>query len=318
MSYETLFALGSDPALCGILNVTPDSFSDGGRYDTVATALAHARELQADGAKLLDLGAESTRPGSDPVDAKGELARLLPVIQAIREDAKLSDMPLSIDTFKAETAEGALDAGANIVNDITGLFGDPEMARVIARHDAGLILMYNPLILRPWHPASQNFRTFAPEDSFTNDEIEHAKNLTVTEQMLFFFDKALRIAREAGISDKKIWLDPGIGFGLTRGENLALLDSHRKIHNLGYPAFFGVSRKRFLKSILEANGMTADLEAMDRATAAISMELAQNGVELLRVHNVAASRPAVHVGTAILRSKEGNLADTVLGRYTNG
>ncbi len=315
MADTTDFALGSDPALCGIVNVTPDSFSDGGRYDTVTTALAHARELKADGARLLDLGAESTRPGSDPVDAEGELDRLLPVIRAIREDAELKDVPLSIDTFKVATADGTLAAGADIINDITGLFGDPGMARVIASRGAGLILMYNPVILRPWHPASRNFRTFAPADSFTKAEIAHAKTLTATEQMLFFFDKALRRAREAGIPDTKIWLDPGIGFGLTRSENLELLDSYRVIHELGYPAFFGVSRKRFLKSILEDNGLKADLAEMDRATAAVSMLLAQNGVELLRVHNVAVSRAAVHVGTALLRSARGTLEDTVLGQY---
>ncbi|MDO5734282.1 MAG: dihydropteroate synthase [Eubacteriales bacterium] len=332
------FSRGSEAKLCGILNLTPDSFSDGGRYNNPKTALAQAKALKAAGAELLDLGAESTRPGSVPVSTKEELERLLPVIEALESEV---DLPFSVDTFKADTAGAVIAAGASMINDISGLLADPKMAEVIADSEAGLILMFNPTMLRPWHPASKNFRQFGEQPAFSTEEIDFARNLPIYEQLLFFFEKALKRAEEAGIKKERIWLDPGIGFGLTAKENLSLLQSAELIHKLGYAAYFGVSRKRFLASILAEGGvftegsaaaqdganveprelkLSPETDPRDLATASVTSYLAAQGVELLRVHNLAINYPALLVGREIARSKHSNPAqeageDKIFGRY---
>ena len=161
MSKSEWRQLGKDRTLlCGILNVTPDSFSDGGRYQTVERALEQARKLIAEGARMLDIGGESTRPGSHFVEIQEEIQRVVPVIEAIRAE---SDILISVDTWKSEVARAALEAGADLVNDITGLLGDPQMARVIAEAGAGAILMFNPVMARPHHPSSMIFPTFGFE-----------------------------------------------------------------------------------------------------------------------------------------------------------
>lgn len=169
MSKSEWRQLGKDRTLlCGILNVTPDSFSDGGRYQTVDRALEQARKLIAEGASILDIGGESTRPGSHFVEIQEEIQRVVPVIEAIRAE---SDILISVDTWKSEVARAALAAGADLVNDITGLLGDPQMAGVIAEAQAGAILMFNPVMARPHHPSSVIFPTFGFEPAFSSEEL---------------------------------------------------------------------------------------------------------------------------------------------------
>jgi len=207
MSKSEWRQLGKDRTLlCGILNVTPDSFSDGGRYQTVDRALEQARKLIAEGASILDIGGESTRPGSHFVEIQEEIQRVVPVIEAIRA---------AVDTGKSEVARAALAAGADLVNDITGLLGDPQMAGVIAEAQAGAILMFNPVMARPHHPSSVIFPTFGFEPAFSSEELAQFEGLSIQDCMWTFFAKSLELAEEAGLSPDQLFLDPGIGFGLT-------------------------------------------------------------------------------------------------------
>ena len=235
-------------AICGIINVTPDSFSDGGQFFAIEEALKQARKLIAEGATILDIGGESTRPGSSYyVEIEEEIQRVVPVIKAIRQE---SDVLISVDTWKSQVAEAALKAGARIVNDITGLMGDEKMAEVVAKAEAQVIIMFNPVMARPQHPSSLIFPRFGFGEPFTDKDLAGFEQLTVEELMDAFFDRALRRAEKAGISKDKIMLDPGIGFGLTKKENLLLLRDLDKLHEMGYPIFLGVSRKRFVINIL--------------------------------------------------------------------
>ena len=159
-------------SICGIINVTPDSFSDGGKYFSVEHALEQARRLVSEGATMLDIGGESTRPGSSYVEIEEEIQRVVPVIQAIRQE---SDILISIDTWKSQVAEAALTAGANVVNDITGLMGDEKMADVVAKAGAQVIIMFNPVMARPQHPSSRIFPHFGFGESFTKEELVYRK-----------------------------------------------------------------------------------------------------------------------------------------------
>ena len=221
-------------AICGIINVTPDSFSDGGQFFAVEEALKQARKLIAEGATILDIGGESTRPGSSYVEIEEEIQRVVPVIQAIRQE---SDVRISVDTWKSQVAEAALRAGANIVNDITGLMGDEKMAEVVARAGARVVIMFNPVMARPQHPSSLIFPHFGFGETFTKEDLADFEQLPVEELMIAFFDRALARAEKAGISKGNIMLDPGIGFGLTKKENLILLRDLGKLHKMGYPIF---------------------------------------------------------------------------------
>ena len=289
-------------AICGIINVTPDSFSDGGKFFAVEEALKQARKLIAEGATILDICGESTRPGSSYVEIEEEIQRVVPVIQAIRQE---SDVLISVDTWKSQVAEAALRAGANIVNDITGLMGDEKMAEVVAKAGAQLIIMFNPVMARPQHPSSLIFPQFGFGEPFTDKELADFEQLSVEELMVAFFDRALVRAEKAGISKENIMLDPGIGFGLTKKENLILLRDLRKLHKMGYPIFLGVSRKRFVINILEENGfeVNPDTEAgfrnRDTASAHVTSIAARQGVEVVRVHDVASHKMAVEIASAI-------------------
>ena len=289
-------------AICGIINVTPDSFSDGGKFFAVDEALKQARKLIAEGATILDIGGESTRPGSSYVEIEEEIQRVVPVIQAIRQE---SDVRISVDTWKSQVAEAALRAGANIVNDITGLMGDEKMAEVVAKAGAQVVIMFNPVMARPQHPSSLIFPHFGFGETFTKEDLADFEQLPVEELMTAFFDRALRRAEEAGISKDKIMLDPGIGFGLTKKENLILLRDLGKLHKMGYPIFLGVSRKRFVINILEENGfeVSPDTEAgfrnRDIASAHVTSIAARQGVEVVRVHDVASHKMAVEIASAI-------------------
>jgi len=289
-------------AICGIINVTPDSFSDGGQFFAVEEALKQARKLIAEGATILDIGGESTRPGSSYVEIEEEIQRVVPVIQAIRQE---SDVRISVDTWKSQVAEAALRAGANIVNDITGLMGDEKMAEVVARAGAQVVIMFNPVMARPQHPSSLIFPHFGFGETFTKEDLADFEQLSIEELMTAFFDRALARAEKAGISKRNIMLDPGIGFGLTKKENLILLRDLGKLHKMGYPIFLGVSRKRFVINILEENGfeVNPDTEAgfrnRDTASAHVTSIAARQGVEVVRVHDVVSHKMAVEIASAI-------------------
>ena len=289
-------------AICGIINVTPDSFSDGGQFFAIEEALKQARKLIAEGATILDIGGESTRPGSSYVEIEEEIQRVVPVIQAIRQE---SDVLISVDTWKSQVAEAALNAGANIVNDITGLMGDEKMAEVVAKAGAQVVIMFNPVMARPQHPSSLIFPHFGFGEPFTKEDLADFEQLSVEELMSTFFDRALVRAEKAGISKENIMLDPGIGFGLTKKENLILLRDLGKLHKMGYPIFLGVSRKRFVINILEENGfeVNPDTEAgfrnRDTASAHVTSIAARQGVEVVRVHDVGSHKMAVEIASAI-------------------
>ena len=289
-------------AICGIINVTPDSFSDGGQFFAVEEALKQARKLIDEGATILDIGGESTRPGSSYVEIEEEIQRVVPVIEAIRQE---SDVLISVDTWKSQVAEAALKAGANIVNDITGLMGDEKMAEVVAKTEAQVVIMFNPVMARPQHPSSLIFPHFGFGETFTKEDLADFEQLPVEELMTAFFDRALARAEKAGISKENIMLDPGIGFGLTKKENLILLRDLGKLHKMGYPIFLGVSRKRFVINILEENGfeVNPDTEAgfrnRDIASAHVTSIAARQGVEVVRVHDVASHKMAVEIASAI-------------------
>ena len=289
-------------AICGIINVTPDSFSDGGQFFAVEEALKQARKLIDEGATILDIGGESTRPGSSYVEIEEEIQRVVPVIKAIRQE---SDVLISVDTWKSQVAEAALKAGAHIVNDITGLMGDEKMAEVVAKAGAQVVIMFNPVMARPQHPSSLIFPHFGFGEPFTKEDLDEFEKLPVEELMTAFFDRALVRAEKAGISKEKIMLDPGIGFGLTKKENLLLLRDLDKFHEMGYPIFLGVSRKRFVINILEENGFEVNPETeagfrnRDTASAHVTSIAARQGVEVVRVHDVASHKMAVEVASAI-------------------
>ena len=291
-------------AICGIINVTPDSFSDGGQFFAVEEALKQARKLIDEGATILDIGGESTRPGSSYsyVEIEEEIQRVIPVIKAIRQE---SDVLISVDTWKSQVADEALKAGANIVNDITGLMGDEKMADVVAKAGAQVVIMFNPVMARPQHPSSLIFPHFGFGEPFTKEDLDEFEKLPVEELMTAFFDRALVRAEKAGISKEKIMLDSGIGFGLTKKENLILLRDLDKLHEMGYPIFLGVSRKRFVINILEENGFEVNPETeagfrnRDTASAHVTSIAARQGVEVVRVHDVASHKMAVEIASAI-------------------
>ena len=256
--------------IMGILNVTPDSFSDGGDHNDVGPAIAHAELLLAEGADILDIGGESTRPGAAEVDADTEAARVVPVVQAL---AKRTGSLISVDTYKASVAELTLAAGAHIVNDVWGLQREPEIARVAGAHGAAVIASH-------WER-----ETYSPA--------------TILDAMKRFFDRSIALARQAGIPDHRIVLDPGIGFGKNMDENLLILDRIDEIVALGFPVLLGVSRKRFL-------GEITGREPKQRlaGTLATNVLAAAKGVSSFRVHDVAAHRDALAVTDAILSSRE--------------
>ena len=304
--------------LCGIINATPDSFSDGGRYNTIETALAQARKLISEGAHMLDIGGESTRPGSHfvAIQEEIEIERVVPVIEAIRRE---SDILISVDTWKSEVAAAALAAGADIINDITGLLGDEKMAETAAKYGAPVIVMFNPVMARPQHASSKIFPEFGFAPAFSKEELSHFAELPIAELMWKCFEKSLKVAENAGLSRDNIMLDPGIGFGLTKRENLLILQELDSLHQAGFPIFLGVSRKRFLVSILEENGFEVNPETQegfenrDTASAHLTTLAASRGVEVVRVHEVAKHRMAAAVGDAIRLAQQ--TEDLNLGQY---
>lgn len=269
---EQRFDFSNGPLLMGILNVTPDSFSDGGRFDTTAAALQQATQMLADGADIIDIGGESTRPGAVAVDAATECQRVIPVIQAIR--ATHPAATLSIDTSKAAVADAALIAGAAIINDVTAMEGDSAMPAVACAHAAGVVLMHMQGDPRSMQQAPRY------EDAVRDVASYLAGRATALEA--------------AGLPAAHIALDPGIGFGKTTRHNLSLLASMRRFHRLGCPLLVGHSRKRFIGRVLD--DMEADRTA---GTIAVALSLAEQGVQVIRIHDVAPVRQALLMQRAV-------------------
>ncbi|HWD11262.1 MAG TPA: dihydropteroate synthase [Solirubrobacteraceae bacterium] len=271
--------------LMGIVNVTPDSFSDGGRYLDAGVAIAHGEQLAQEGADILDVGGESTRPGAEPVSEAQELARVLPVIEGLA--AAAARMPsatqISIDTSKAAVAEAALEAGASLVNDVTALRGDARMVEVIAASGADCCMMH--MLGEP--------RTMQGAPRYDD----------VVEDVKAFLLERLELALARGVARERIMLDPGIGFGKTEAHNLALLRRLDELVELGVPILVGTSRKAFLGSIL---ARAAGVERPPAPTARLAGTLVTNalayerGASVFRVHEVAAVRDALAVTAATL------------------
>lgn len=260
--------------IMGILNVTPDSFSDGGQHFGLESALNQADRMIAEGADIIDIGGESTRPFADPVSTEDELARVIPVIKGIRQKHTI---PISIDTTKAEVAEKALAAGADILNDVSALEKDPDMLELVKSTTVPVIIMH---------------MKGAPDTMQINPEY-----VDVVEEVLHFFKEKLEYIKDKGIDTKRVTIDPGIGFGKTLDHNLTLLKNLDRLATLGRPVLLGHSRKRFIGDITGA-----EMEERDIATAAISALATSQNIDIVRVHNVAASRDAIKVARAIQNS----------------
>ena len=253
-------------AIMGILNVTPDSFSDGGRFDDLDAALAQAKKLVADGADIVDIGAESTRPGHTPISGDEEIRRLAPLLDALLAEV---DAPFSIDTYKAATARYAVERGVCVVNDVWGLQRDPAMAETVAETGAAVVVMHN------------------------RESVD--AGLDITADMKRFFDHSLDLARKAGILRAHIMLDPGIGFGKTKDQNLAALRATDRLSvEYGLPVLIGVSRKSLFGLLL---GAAVDARLI--GTLAANLATLARGARVFRVHDVAEHKAAFAVWDAI-------------------
>ncbi len=261
------------PRIQGVVNVTPDSFSDGGRFLDPARAIEHGLQLVAEGADLLDVGGESSRPGSEPISADEERRRIQPVIEGL---ARATMAPISVDTTKSEVARAALDAGATIVNDISAGRRDPAILDVVAAHGASYVAMHMRGEPRTMQAAPQY------------DDV-------VTEVVEFLRERCA-VALEAGVGRAKLWIDPGIGFGKSLEHNLELLRHLGELRSLGLPILIGVSRKAFIQKITGRDSPAADRIGGTAAAVALAI---LNGAEILRVHDVAVMREAALVARAI-------------------
>ena len=260
----------------GILNITPDSFSDGGRHFDRATAVEQGLRMVEDGADIIDIGGESTRPGSDPISLDEELRRTIPVIEEL---AKRISVPLSIDTYKAEVAQEALDAGASIINDISGLRFDPEMPKVVAKFNVPVVMM---------HIKGK------PKDMQQNPVYE-----ALIPEIMDYFRISIRLAKKFGIREDLMVLDPGIGFGKTFDHNLELLNNLEQLTLLEKPLLIGPSRKAFIGKIL---GEAAATERLEGTAAAVAVSI-MKGANIIRVHDVKEMAKVAKVVDAIKREK---------------
>lgn len=251
--------------IMGILNVTPDSFSDGGKYNHLDAALFHTEEMLRDGADIIDIGGESTRPGHTVITEEEEIARVTPVIQAVKSRF---DVPVSIDTYKGKVTEAALEAGADLVNDIWGFKHDRKVAELTAKYGAACCLMHN--------------RHEAVYENFLEDMVRD-------------MEECVRIAREAGVADDRIILDPGVGFGKTYEMNLEAIHHVDVLHRLGFPILLGTSRKSVI-------GLTLDLPADQRVegTLVTTVMSVMKGCAFVRVHDIKENKRAIQMTEAIL------------------
>jgi dihydropteroate synthase len=267
--------------LMGIVNVTTDSFFDGGRFVDPQLALEHGRRLVEEGADILDIGAESTRPGSLPIDEKEELRRLVPVVAAL---AQAVSVPISVDTSKAAVAKAAIKAGAVMVNDVTALRGDPAMADVVVQTGVALVLVH----------MQGTPRTMQQAPTYED----------VVEEVADFLAERARFAIERGVAKSRIVLDPGIGFGKVLTHNLDLLAHLRMFTTLGFPVLVGPSRKGFIGQLTKQS-----VEARAWGTAGVVALAVQQGANILRVHDVAEMRDVVNVAAAISGRMRGSLRE---------
>ena len=258
------FKIGKQTYVMGILNVTPDSFSDGGKYNTLDRALQHAENMVKDGADLIDVGGESTRPGYQFVPVQEEIERVSTVIEQLKKNF---DVPISVDTYKSQVAKAAIIAGADLVNDIWGLRYDEEMANVIADAKVACCLMHNRK-----EPQYDNFLTDVTKD----------------------LEETIAIAKKANIDENKIMLDPGVGFGKTYEMNLKIIQQLNVIQKMGYPVLLGASRKSVI-------GRTLDVPETQReeGTIVTTVWAVQNGCSFVRVHDVKANKRAIQMAQAI-------------------
>ncbi len=259
--------LGTRTYIMGILNVTPDSFSDGGDFTSIDIAVKHANEMVLEGADIIDIGGESTRPGAAEVGAEEELERVLPVVEKL---VKEIDVPISVDTYKAAVAEAVLKAGAHIINDVWGLQRDSDIAAVIAKYNLPVIMMHN-----------QNGTDYDKD---------------IMEEMCNFFRKSIEIALHAGIKKENIILDPGIGFGKTPDQNMVVMARLGELNDLGYPILLGTSKKSMIGKIL-------DLPPKERVegTVATTVMGIMQGIDIVRVHDIKENLRSAKVTDAIVR-----------------
>ncbi len=261
------------PLIMGILNVTPDSFSDGGKFARFEAAVAQAMQMQNEGADIIDIGGESSRPGAEPVTAEDEMERVLPVIKEIR---RLSAIPISIDTYKAATAQAALEAGANIVNDISALRFDPAMVDFLARTDVPVILMH--MLGTP--------RDMQQNPTYTD----------CVKEIGDFFAERIEFCRSRDIGKERIIIDPGIGFGKRLEDNLAILRELEQFKRFGLPLLVGASRKSFIGKVAPSERTAGERLGGSIAAAVVA---ALHGADIIRVHDVAETVEALKVARAI-------------------
>ena len=259
---------GKKTYIMGILNVTPDSFSDGGDYTNIDIAVNHAKEMIELGADMIDLGGKSTRPGHKFVSAEEEISRIVPVIKRLKEEI---NVPISIDTYKSEVAEEALKLGVDMVNDVWGLTYDGKMADVVAKYDGEVCIMHNQ-----------------EGTDYDKDIMEAIKE---------FLQNSIDMALKAGVKKEKIVLDPGIGFGKTYEQNIEVLERLGELRDLGYPVLLGTSRKSVLGKILE----NSTPKERVNATVATTVLGVKDGVDIVRVHDVKENKEAAMVADAIYR-----------------
>ncbi|GAA0425510.1 dihydropteroate synthase [Virgibacillus salarius] len=256
--------------IMGILNVTPDSFSDGGSFNTINKAVEHAVKMEEQGADIIDIGGESTRPNHEPVSQEEEIKRVVPIIKAVKEKIKI---PISIDTYKAETAKAAIEAGADIINDVWGAKKEPAIAQVASEYQVPIILMHNRTDL-----------------DYNN----------IIEDMLNDIQESIDIALQAGVLDHNIIIDPGIGFAKTAEDNLLVLNQLEVFQELGYPLLLATSRKRFIGNILNVPP-----EERDVGTGATTCLGIMKGANMVRVHDVKTNIELAQMMDAMLGVKRG-------------
>lgn len=265
----------------GVINVTPDSFSDGGQWFNREVAIAHGKHLLAQGADLLDIGGESTRPGAQRISAAEEIDRIIPVLEGLRE----SGVPLSVDTMRTEVAERALRAGASLINDVSGGRADPAMAGLVADRGCRYVLSH-------WRGHSDIMTSLAHYEDVVAEVIEE-------------LSAQIEVFLTAGVRAEQLIIDPGLGFAKDARANWLLLAGVEELMGLGLPVLVGASRKRFLGELLAGYGAESLPIFRDRATAAITALVAEKGVWGVRVHEVSASVDAVRVATAVRMAKNG-------------
>jgi dihydropteroate synthase len=262
-----ILELGKRTQVMGILNVTPDSFSDGGKYEELEAIINQGKKMVDEGATIIDIGGESTRPGAELVSAEQELSRVIPAVEKLVEELKV---PISVDTYKWEVAEKVLELGAHMINDIWGLQKDERMASVIAKYKVPVVIMHNKI-----------------NTNYDNDIMEEIKD---------FLRRSINIALTSGIEKNNIILDPGIGFGKTPEQNILVMSRLNELNELGYPILLGTSRKSMIGKIL-------DLPASERVDGTVSTSVigVMQGVDIIRVHDVKENYRAVKVADAIMR-----------------